>query len=79
MLSNYFGLKFNDFLPKAKKNKQVSLRPIFGKTDEAGMLLFFLSKKQMRPLFFISSKTNEAPFFVHYKSKNVDILILTCE
>ena len=48
---------------KAKKNKQVFLRPHFWKTDEADRFLFFISpQKQMRPLFF-SSKTNDTPFF----------------
>ena len=64
---------------KTKKNKQVFLRPLSWKIDEAGRILF---------LFYISQKTNEATYFhrklvrhcfVHFKYKNVDILILTYE
>ena len=66
-----------------QKNKQLFLKPLFLKTDEAGRFFFvvFFSKKQMRPLFlfYILSKPNEAPFFVHFKHKNVDILNLTSE
>ena len=69
-------------LLKAIKNKQVFLRPLFLKTDEAGrfLSLLFISPKQMTPLFsfFFSSKTIKRHLFlVHCKFKNVDILILT--
>ena len=61
----------------AKKNKQVFLRPLIWKTDEACRFLFFISQKTGH--FFkkkiISLKTNEAPLLgVHFMCKNVDIL-----